>query len=138
MVTLAFTCAYCLNYILGEYGWYKLLTKFGLSAQLDTAKTKLEKYSFKAIFFSYWHPNMGALVSTSAGILKTNFLKFLTESILALSFWNTFWATLIFFLGQQALNLVLSLKYILPVVIIWILIIWIKEKYFHAHGTVSQ
>jgi membrane protein DedA with SNARE-associated domain len=138
LVVLAFACSYCVNYVLGRYGWYKLLVKFGLSAQLETAKKKLEQHSFKAIVFSYWHPNVGALISTSAGILKMDFIKFISESLPILLFWNAFWGALVFFLGKQALNLVLSLKYIVPIAIIWLIIIWVKEKYFHAHGTVSQ
>ncbi|MEK7161201.1 MAG: hypothetical protein AAB729_00735 [Patescibacteria group bacterium] len=139
LVTLAFGSAFSVNYILGKYGWYKLLVKFGLSTQLETAKSKLEKNSFKAIILSYWHPNIGALISTSAGILKMNFLKFVLQSLPVLLFWNAFWGILVFFLGKQALNLVLSLKYILPVIIAWLIIIWIKDKYFtKTHGTISQ
>lgn len=130
LVTLAFSSAYAVNYVLGKYGWYKLLIKFGMSAQLEQAKTKLEKYSFKAIILSYWHPNLGALISTSAGILKMNFFKFILESLPVVLFWNIFWGTLVYFLGKKALNLVLSLKYVIPVVIAWLLILWIKEKYF--------
>ncbi len=131
LVCLAFTCAYSINYFLGKYGWYKLLIKFGMSTQLDQAKDKLEKYSFKAIILSYWHPNLGALISTSAGILKMNFWKFFLESLPIIFFWNILWGALVYYLGKPALNLVLSLKYILPVIIIWLIVIWIKDKYFN-------
>ena len=139
LTTAAFTTAYAINYILGKYGWYKLLIRFGFTSQLETAKTKLEKHSFKAILFSYWHPNLGALISTSAGILKINFWKFIAESVPVVLFWNIFWGTLVYFLGKKALNLVLSLKYVIPVIIVWLLILWVKEKYFtKPHGTTGE
>lgn len=129
-VTLAFLSAYSINYCLGKFGWYKLLIKFGYQAQLESAKQKLEKYSFKAIILSYFHPNLGALISTSAGILKMDFKKFILESLIIAAFWNIVWGTVVYFFGKKALNLALNLKYLIPIAVLWILGIWIKEKYF--------
>ncbi|MDQ5922398.1 MAG: rane-associated protein [Patescibacteria group bacterium] len=96
--------AYTVNYFLGKHGWYKLLVVFGLKGSLEKAEGKFEKYGYKAVILSYWQPNLGALVSTSAGILQASFRKFFFFSTLATILWSVFWGTIAYFLGQKILE----------------------------------
>ena len=98
--------AYIINFLLGKYGWYKLLLKFGLKDALEDTKHRVEKYGLSAIFMSYWQPNLAALVATSAGILGFSFKKFLIFSVVAIILWNTFWGVLVYFIGERILSLV--------------------------------
>ena len=101
---VGFCIAYTLNYLLGKYGWYKFFIFLGLRNSLEKAEIQFQKHGFKAIIFSYWQPNLGALVSTSAGILKASFRKFFIFSTLATILWSVFWGTAAYFLGQAILE----------------------------------
>jgi membrane protein DedA with SNARE-associated domain len=138
VVASAFFVAVIANYLLGRYGWYKLLVKFGLKGALEDSKKKLHRHSFNAIFLSYWQPNLGAITSTAAGVLHLPPLRFLVESLVSIVAWNIFWGSLIYFLGNRALNLVNNLVYILPFAAVWILGIVLKEyidQKRNKHGT---
>lgn len=123
MTIAGFAIGYTVNYFLGKYGWYKLLVKFGLSSSLETAKVQFEKHGYVAVFMSYWQPNLGACISTAAGILKAPFRRFVIVSIIATILWSVFWGALAYFLGVKVLD------YLGPVFLIimagWVLsIIW--------------
>jgi membrane protein DedA with SNARE-associated domain len=71
---------------------------------------------------------LGALVATSAGILNFSFKKFFFYSIFATLLWNSFWATLVYFIGDKALDLV-GLRFLLLVIFAWIVYrIWKPQK----------
>lgn len=120
-VTIGLFMAYILNYIIGKYGWYKLLLKFGIKEPIESAKRRLTKYGFGGIFGSYFMPNLAALTSTAAGILHFPFRKFFIYSLGAVSIWNIFWGSLVFFLGESALNLVANIYVIFIGIGIWII-----------------
>jgi len=126
LVALAFLIAYTLNYLLGYYGWYKLFVKFGLKKPLDNAEKKLKTNEFRAIFLSYWEPNLSSIMATAAGILKMNIKKFLLYSLICIIIWESAWGFLVFFLGSKALEL-MGLKYILVIFLIWVLLIILSE-----------
>lgn len=95
---------YIANYFLGYYGWYKLFTKFGLSKSLNKAKEQFQKHGYKAIYMSYWQPNLAALVSTSAGVMKASRKKFILTSTTATIIWSSFWGISAYFLGEKILS----------------------------------
>jgi len=131
VVSLSFFIAYYVNYIIGRYGWYKLFTKFGLKKALDSGQKRLTKHGLKAIFFTYWEPNLASIIATAAGVLHLSVKKFLFYSIAGILVWNAFWGILVFKLGEVALELTGS-KYIGIVFLIWIAIIlvvnYIKKR----------
>ena len=96
-ITAGLFFAYIINFLLGKYGWYRLLLRFGLREALEDVKARVTRYGLLAIFMSYWQPNLAALVATSAGILDFSFSKFLIYSLVAATLWNTFWGTLVYF-----------------------------------------
>ena len=129
IVCVAFFIAYTLNYLLGKYGWYKLLIKFGLGQSVEKSKDKLIKQGLNAILFSYWEPNLASLTATAAGILHVPLLKFSLYSAAGIILWNIFWGTLVYTLGESALKVV-GLKYVIIIFLIWISVIVIKKYLF--------
>ena len=127
-ISLGLFISYIANFFLGKHGWYRLLLKFGLKDALDDAKDRVKQYGLAAIFMSYWQPNLAALVATSAGILDFSFKKFVIYSALAVLVWNTFWGTLVYVIGEKALDLV-GLRFVLLVVFAWIVYrMWNSKK----------
>lgn len=126
VVCISFFIAYSLNYLVGKYGWYKLLSKFGLIGSIERSKEKLTKQGLNAIFFTYWEPNLASLTATAAGILGISFKKFLLYSAIGIVLWNIFWGTLVYVLGESALKIV-GLKWVLIIFGIWIGIILFKK-----------
>ena len=128
-VMLAFFISYTLNYWVGKYGWYRLLVKFGLKQSLEHAKEKLTRQGLSAVILSYWEPNLASVIATAAGILQIPLKKFLVYSAIGVTLWSIFWGTLIFLLGDAALNII-GFKYVIIIFGIWIGIILIKKFVF--------
>jgi len=122
LVIIAFFISSCINYFLGKYGWYRLFVRFGLSKILDNYKQKVEKHGLNIIFLTYWQPNLASLTSTSAGILKFPLKKFLLYSIIGIIIWAVFWGTLIYTLGQAAIE-ILGFKFIIFFILAWIAVL---------------
>lgn len=129
VVSLAFFISYTLNYWVGKYGWYKLLVKFGLKRSLEEAKNKLTKQGMNAILFSYWEPNLASITATAAGVLQISLAKFSFYSAIGVVIWNIFWGTLVFSLGNAALELI-GIKYIVIIFLAWIGILLLKKYVF--------
>ncbi len=130
--TLGLMCAHLANYILGKYGWHKLLIKFGLKASIKESKEKLLKHGSSAIFGSYWLPSMSALTDTAAGILNMPFRKFFITSFTAVLFWNFLVGIIVYSIGSDALTIVTSggmteLMIQLSIVAIWCIILLILD-----------
>ncbi len=121
LIILGFFLTSIINYALGRFGWYHLFLKLGLSGPLEKIKARTERKGLAIIFTTYFHPNVGALTATSAGILKFPFSKFCAYSLAALVVWDTAWSLLVVFVGPPILN-VLSIWTILLVLAIWIVI----------------
>ena len=126
-VTAGFFVAYALNFALGKYGWYRVLLVLGLREPLERAKHRLANYGLRAIFLTYWHPNLAGLTSTAAGILHIPFKKFFFYSCISAILWNIFWGSLVYFLGEQALTLI-GFRFVLIILGIWILVRIFSEK----------
>lgn len=97
--TAGLVTSQCINYFLGKYGWYHVLSKFGLQRGLDEAKKKLEKHQGKAILLGYISPNPASFLSTAAGLAHMPFRKFLLLSIIAQLFWATVWGVTAYLIG---------------------------------------
>ncbi len=121
-ITLGFLLTAMINYSLGRYGWYRLLLKFGMKDTLERAKQKTEKHGLKIIFGTYFHPNLGSLIATSAGILRLPVVKFFTYSLVALLAWNAFWGILVYYTGDFILNLV-TYKSLIMILMAWVVVL---------------
>ena len=130
--TIGLFFAHNVNYFLGKYGWYKLLTRFGLSTAIKESQEKFTKYGPIAIFMSYWLPSAGALTDTTAGILQVPFKKFITYSLVSVIFWDTLIGVVVYLLGKKVLIAVSSggimeLSIQLSAVTVWIIILLILD-----------
>lgn len=121
-ISIAFIVAYSLNYAVGKYGLYGLLNKLGLKKAIKKSQKRIEKKASTAIAISYEDPNIASITATAAGIAHIPFRKFLLLSIIWAFIWNIFWATLIYFIGEAALNLI-GVNYIFFILGAWIAII---------------
>lgn len=126
IICIAFIIAYYGDYLVGKYGWYKLFLKFGIRESLERAQRKVSKHLFKGIISSYWEPDLATLAATAAGILQVPAKRFLIYSTIGVLIWLTFWGTLVFMLGQAALQL-MGVKYILVMFVIWVIAIIIAH-----------
>ncbi len=132
LITAGFFVTAVFNYALGRFGWYRLLMKLGLADTLNKTKKKVEKHGHKIIFGTYFHPNIGALTATSAGILKLSFKRFLVYSILALIAWNTLWTIVVFVSGPAIVEIV-NFRNLLIIISSWLvallgIFIWRKKR----------
>lgn len=127
VVILGFFLASVVDYILGKYGWYRLFLKLGLSESLEKIKGKLEKRGPWILLATYWHPNLGAIAATAAGVLMIPFRKFFIYCLGAIVLWDSLWGTLVYFLGPKALRL-MDIRVGMIFVILWIIWIFIQTK----------
>lgn len=99
LATSGLVLGYCLNYALGKYGWYHMLTWFGIDKGIGQAQKKLERYGNKAILVGYFWPGGASFLSTAAGVLRMPFRKFLLLSIGAQAMWTLLWGGLSYLFG---------------------------------------
>ncbi len=126
LVTVGLYSGYLVSYLLGRYGWYVLLTRFGFSEAIERSKMRLEKHAGKAFATSYSVPNLAALTATAAGITKFGFRKFLLYSLASTVGWNIFWGTFVYTLGTRAFELT-GFKSAFAVLGVWIVILIISD-----------
>jgi len=124
--TIGFWIAFTFNFFVGKYGWYKLLTALGFREALEKAQAQLVHYGPRAIFFTYFHPNLAALTATAAGILQMPFRTFALYTIAATLLWDTFWTTAAYFFGEYSIELI-GPKFVLPFIALWICIIFYRK-----------
>lgn len=105
VVTAGLTLAHACNYVLGRYGWYRLLVRFGLKMAVENARVRLIRHGPLAIFSSYWLPSFAALTDTAAGILRIPFPKFLSYSLRAGIVWNSAVAVFIYTFKETAFGI---------------------------------
>lgn len=127
LTTLGFIMSYVLNFYVGKHGWYRLISALGFREALEKAKSQLVTYGPRAIFLTYWHPNLAALTSTAAGILSIPFRTFILYSIAATIPWNIAWTTLAYFLGERAIDAI-GPKFVLAFIAMWVLVILVRKR----------
>lgn len=130
LVYLLGTCGlvtgYTINYFLGKYGWYHILTQLGFEKGIEKAQEKIITHGRRAIFLGYILPSSASFFSTAAGVLGMPFKKFLITSIVAQSFWSLLWGTLAFFFGVSLVEFLLKN---FGFVVVGIVTIWVVKRY---------
>lgn len=126
--TLGLLIGYSIDYLLGRFGWYHVLSKFGLEKVLLEAEKKLKEQNKKAIFLSFFMPSTASLLSTSAGILKMPYKKFILLALIFQSIWGLFWGNLAYFFGLPVLQY-FQMKYFLILIAV-ILVVWFLRRRF--------
>lgn len=127
LAVFGFVIGYSINYFLGKYGWFNLLSRIGFKKGIEVAKTKLESNELKTIFLGYFHPTSASFISISAGVLHLPFGKFILLSFLSQLFWGIVWGSLAYLFGVALVEL--FLKYF-GFVVVGVIGIWFLGKYF--------
>jgi membrane-associated protein len=132
---------YVANFLLGKYGWYTLLVAVGMGPSLEKAARRLHVHGLTVIFATYWQPNLASLISTSAGILRLPFGRFVVYSLAASTVWIGFWAALIYSVGPSAMALV-GPQFIALALAVWIglrlLLSWREARRMRAPTTTAS
>jgi membrane protein DedA with SNARE-associated domain len=118
-VTVGMQAGYFINFFLGKYGWYKLLLRFGLKKSIEDTQHKMERNGLRFLLFTYWHPGLGSVSATVAGILQFPVRKFFMFSLAAVVVWNVFWAGVVYFVGEQSITLFFSWPCVLTIIFVW-------------------
>lgn len=121
LVVAAFLLTAVINYWLGRTAWYRFLLFVGLRKPLERIQPKAAEKGTLLIYYTYCHPNIGALASVSFGIMRMPFGPFVLHVAISLCLWNTLWGLMAYHLGSSVLRL-LDVRYILPVAALWVLI----------------
>lgn len=123
LAILGFVMGYTINYVLGKYGWYRLLGRLGLKKGIEIAKTSLENNESKTILLGYFHPSSASFITTAAGVLRIPFKKFFLLSFLSQVFWSLLWGSLAYIFGLVLVEF--FMKYfgfvVAGVVVVWFL-----------------
>ena len=139
VVTSGFSLGLSANYVLGKYGWYRLLLKVGLRHELEKAQERFHRRGALAIALTAWDINVASFTATAAGILRYPYGRFLLYTFSAFLIWNSFWATIIYFIGRQALEFTGG-NYTYPVIAltVWIAIVTGKHILENMRGELRE
>lgn len=107
-ICLGMNIGYTVNFILGRYGWYKVLMKFGFKDELEKIERRVNNKGLIGAFFFYIIPGAGSLLSTAFGVLKFNYLKFFGFTLAMVVFWNSLWGIIVYHLGMSVFKLLSS------------------------------
>jgi len=84
------------NYILGKYGYYKVLEKFGARNVIERMKRRFNKNQRGTILLFSSSPNFLAIISIYAGIVKTDLKKYLRFVSICVVFWVSLVSAVLF------------------------------------------
>lgn len=104
---LGFCFGYSMNYILGRFGWYKIIEGTGFEKKIIEIKYNLKHHYDKALFLGYIMPSTGSMLSTVSGILKIPFKEFIFKTILIQTFWSLLLGGLAFIFGMTFIEIFL-------------------------------
>ncbi|MBI2033315.1 MAG: VTT domain-containing protein [Candidatus Levybacteria bacterium] len=116
---------YTLNYFVGRYGIYRVVSRFGLEMGIEEAKKRLKKHGKKAILIGYFHPGSASLLSTAAGVVHLTLSEFFLLSLIGQSLWALLWGGLAYFFGMIIIELLL--KYF-GYIAMFLIVIWVFRK----------
>ena len=123
LIILGFFISYIANYFLGRYGLYQLLLRFGYKEAIEGTKESLIAEGPKMMLVSFFHPNVGSVVATGAGIIKMPFRQFAIWCLVSLIVWDTIWGVIVYALGSQVIYLLGSWLAI-PFMLFWVFLIY--------------
>jgi membrane protein DedA with SNARE-associated domain len=132
--TIAVVCAgmyigYNINYFLGKFGLYKAVEKFGYKSEIEKLSKKLEEKGVIAGFFLYIMPGMGSLISTTFGVVKYNYFKFLLFTIVTTTFWNSLWGILVYFFGMKVFEIMTSYVSVFIILVLYFIYMYRSGKF---------
>lgn len=127
---------YSIDFALGYFGFHEVIEKLGYDKILHKTKSRVQKSSLISFTVGFIHPNIGALISLAAGILKLDFKGFFGLVSLSTLAWYSFWGILIFAVGEAFLTIFTKYGFVLVLLTlsVWTLVVFysrFKEKDVH-------
>lgn len=120
---------YVTDFLLGSLGFGKIINKVGYSRILNQAKDRLHKSLIPTFALGFIQPNIGSFISLAAGAVRMKFRTFLLLATLSTIAWASFWAVLIFALGE--VFLIILTKYIW-IVVLFVLSVWLLTTLYQG------
>lgn len=117
---VGFSISYSVNYLIGRFGISRLLDRFGYGKIIKETSEKLKEKGPGMILTSLFHPNLGAFVTTGAGVIKMPVWQYAIATLTGLIVWDSIWGLLASTLGEQIIKLFESWL-IIPLLIAWTL-----------------
>lgn len=108
LAVLGFVLSANVNYLLGRYGWYRVLERLGAGPALEQAKARVRDFGWRAIFLGFVNPALGVLMATAAGILRLPYAAYLGVTSAAVLFWMLVWGGLAYRLGPPLLDAIVG------------------------------
>jgi membrane protein DedA with SNARE-associated domain len=93
---LAMLAITTVNYLLGKYGYYKVLEKLGAKGSIERMGNRFRKNEKGVILLFSSSPNSLAICSIYAGIVQANFIKYMKWVGTCLFFWISLVSALVF------------------------------------------
>jgi membrane protein DedA with SNARE-associated domain len=131
IIILAGVCGlvtgYCVNYILGKYGWHTMLASSSMLQHLEKAQKKLQTYEKRSFIFGFSSPFLATFLTTAAGVLCLPFKKFIITAIVVQLFWTSLYSIIAYIFGIGFVEI--FLRYF-GVVMFVLLLVWGRKLLF--------
>lgn len=114
---------FSVDFWLGRLGLGEILDRLGYRNQVARWEAGIEKSGLKTFILGFIHPDIGAFLSVTAGILEMDFKQFFSLALLSTLVWYIIWSLAIFALGRIFLAILSRYVFILLLLAgaIWIL-----------------
>lgn len=123
---------YTIDFLLGHFGFGKIISKIGYGKIITQAKVRLEKSLVPTFALGFIQPNIGSFIALAAGALKVKFRTFILLATLSTVAWASFWAVLVFALGE--VFLIILTKYVW-IVVLFALSVWLLITLYNSKKT---
>lgn len=109
---------YVIDYWLGSYGFGDIFQKLGYGKLLSQARDKLLKFKTRGLILSFIYPNVGAVLSLTAGAVGLKFVKFFTIASLSTFFWASVGAFLVYIIGDVFITILIKYSFLIILVLL--------------------
>ena len=123
-IIIGFYVAYTINYFVGRHGIYKLLLRFGYGDALKETEVSLREKGPRIMLSAFFHPNLAAIVTTGAGVIKMPFAQFALWTLISLVIWDTVWGIIAYFTGEYVIKL-FSSWLVIPFMVFWLALVYV-------------
>lgn len=122
---------YCIDYLLGYFGFSDVLKKMGYKDFVVTADKKLKEFGDRGLILGFIHTTTASFLSLTAGVIGMNFFKFFIIALCSSLVWLSMWGSLFFMIGEPLLKVITRYSFLILIVILaglFLLRLWKKGK----------
>ena len=121
LAIVGFLISYTIDYCLGRFGLYQFFSFLGYQEIIEQNGANLRKKGWRLIVASLFHPGIGTLLSTGAGVIKMSFYQYFIATLAGLIFWDSLWGFLAYHFGNKVLP-ILESGWAIPIMLAWLVI----------------